>query len=47
MEHAVLQDRAVVIIGGTRGLGLSAAKACVRAGASALLAAVNAAIALG
>jgi hypothetical protein len=43
MEHAVLQDRAVVIIGGTWG----AAKASVRAGASALQAAVNAAIALG
>ena len=33
MEHAALQNRAVVIIGGTTGLGLSAAKACVRAGA--------------
>ena len=33
MEHASLQDRSVVIIGGTTGLGLSAAKACVRAGA--------------
>ena len=33
MERGELQDRAVVIIGGTTGLGLSAAKACVRAGA--------------
>lgn len=34
MGHAELQDRAVVIIGGTTGLGLSAAKACLRASAS-------------
>lgn len=33
MENAALDDRSVVIIGGTTGLGLSAAKACVRAGA--------------
>jgi NAD(P)-dependent dehydrogenase (short-subunit alcohol dehydrogenase family) len=33
MERPQLQDRSVVIIGGTTGLGLSAAKACVRAGA--------------
>jgi NAD(P)-dependent dehydrogenase (short-subunit alcohol dehydrogenase family) len=30
---ALLQDRVIVIIGGTTGLGLSAAQACVRAGA--------------
>lgn len=37
MEHATLQDRTVVIVGGTTGLGLSAAKACVRAGASVVV----------
>lgn len=31
--NSALQDKAVVIIGGTTGLGLSAAKACVEAGA--------------
>jgi NAD(P)-dependent dehydrogenase (short-subunit alcohol dehydrogenase family) len=34
MEHASLKDRSVVIIGGTTGLGLSAAKACARVGAN-------------
>jgi len=33
MESAALEHRSVVIIGGTTGLGLSAAKACIRAGA--------------
>lgn len=34
MNHFPLEDRAVVIIGGTTGLGLSAAQACLRAGAN-------------
>lgn len=34
MGRAPLQNRSVVIIGGTTGLGLSAAQACLRAGAS-------------
>lgn len=33
MNESSLQDRVVVIIGGTTGLGLSAARACLRAGA--------------
>jgi len=37
MEHAALQNRSVVIIGGTTGLGLSAAKACARAGAGVVV----------
>lgn len=32
MQRASLEDRAVVIIGGTTGLGLSAARACVASG---------------
>ena len=32
VEYRALQDRAIVIIGGTTGLGLSAAKACIHAG---------------
>ncbi|MEM6550763.1 MAG: SDR family oxidoreductase [Planctomycetota bacterium] len=35
--HQPLADRAIVIVGGTTGLGLSAAKACVRAGASVVV----------
>jgi len=31
-----LEDKVIVIIGGTTGLGLSAAQACVRAGASSM-----------
>jgi NAD(P)-dependent dehydrogenase (short-subunit alcohol dehydrogenase family) len=42
MGHAELQDRAVVIIGGTTGLGLSAAKACLRASASIVVCGRNA-----
>lgn len=34
MASNSLQDRVVVIVGGTTGLGLSAARACVRAGAN-------------
>jgi NAD(P)-dependent dehydrogenase (short-subunit alcohol dehydrogenase family) len=34
MQHSKLKDRAVVIIGGTTGLGFSAAKACTLAGAT-------------
>jgi NAD(P)-dependent dehydrogenase (short-subunit alcohol dehydrogenase family) len=34
MQHSKLKDRTVVIVGGTTGLGLSAAQACVCAGAS-------------
>lgn len=37
MEHAALAGRAVVIIGGTTGLGLSAARACVAAGAKVVV----------
>ncbi|MGD9636738.1 MAG: SDR family NAD(P)-dependent oxidoreductase [Pirellulales bacterium] len=33
MKHYSLEDRSIVIIGGTTGLGLSAAQACLRAGA--------------
>lgn len=33
MQNEGLENRVIVIIGGTTGLGLSAAKACVRAGA--------------
>lgn len=42
MGQAELQDRTVVIIGGTTGLGLSAAKACLRAGASIVVCGRNA-----
>jgi NAD(P)-dependent dehydrogenase (short-subunit alcohol dehydrogenase family) len=42
MGHAELQDRSIVIIGGTTGLGLSAAKACLRAGASIVVCGRNA-----
>ena len=41
-DIAELQDRTVVIIGGTTGLGLSAAKACLRAGASVVVCGRNA-----
>lgn len=34
MASNSLQDRVVVVVGGTTGLGLSAARACVRAGAN-------------
>lgn len=37
MKHFPLEDRAVVIIGGTTGLGLSAAQACLRAGAGVVV----------
>lgn len=37
MEKTALHDRSVVIIGGTAGLGLSAAKACVQAGARVIV----------
>ncbi|MEX2093646.1 MAG: hypothetical protein WD971_13260 [Pirellulales bacterium] len=37
MESAALEHRSVVIIGGTTGLGLSAAKACIRAGAGVVV----------
>ena len=37
MTHMTLRDRSVVIVGGTTGLGLSAAKACVQAGASVVV----------
>ncbi|HWE97843.1 MAG TPA: SDR family oxidoreductase [Tepidisphaeraceae bacterium] len=33
METGALQDQVIVIVGGTTGLGLSGARACVRAGA--------------
>ena len=39
MGHLELENRSLVIVGGTTGLGLSAAKACVRAGASVVVAA--------
>jgi NAD(P)-dependent dehydrogenase (short-subunit alcohol dehydrogenase family) len=42
MGQAALQDRSIVIIGGTTGLGLSAAKACVRAGAAVVVCGRNA-----
>jgi NAD(P)-dependent dehydrogenase (short-subunit alcohol dehydrogenase family) len=38
MDSLSLQDKTIVIIGGTSGLGLSAAKACVDAGASLVVA---------
>jgi NAD(P)-dependent dehydrogenase (short-subunit alcohol dehydrogenase family) len=37
MEPASLHNRAIVIIGGTTGLGLSAARACVAAGAKVVV----------
>lgn len=37
MERAPLADKSIVIVGGTTGLGLSAARACVAAGASVLV----------
>lgn len=37
MGNQVLNQRAVVIVGGTTGLGLSAARACVAAGASVVV----------
>jgi len=37
MEERELQDRVIVIVGGTTGLGLSAAKACTCAGASVVV----------
>jgi NAD(P)-dependent dehydrogenase (short-subunit alcohol dehydrogenase family) len=37
MEQPMLAGRTVVIIGGTTGLGLAGAKACVRAGASVVV----------
>jgi NAD(P)-dependent dehydrogenase (short-subunit alcohol dehydrogenase family) len=37
MGEACLQGRSIVIVGGTTGLGLSAARACVKAGASVVL----------
>jgi NAD(P)-dependent dehydrogenase (short-subunit alcohol dehydrogenase family) len=37
MEHASLHHRAVVIVGGTTGLGLSAARACIAAGANVVV----------
>ncbi|MGB1131309.1 MAG: SDR family NAD(P)-dependent oxidoreductase, partial [Haloferula sp.] len=37
MESSALDGSAVVIIGGTTGLGLSAARACVRAGAGVVV----------
>jgi NAD(P)-dependent dehydrogenase (short-subunit alcohol dehydrogenase family) len=39
---AILQDRAVVIVGGTTGLGLSAARACAREGARLVVSGRNA-----
>src|SRR5438045_802269 len=37
MSTRALQDKVIVIIGGTTGLGLSAAKACVDAGAKVVV----------
>jgi NAD(P)-dependent dehydrogenase (short-subunit alcohol dehydrogenase family) len=37
MQNSELKDRSVVIIGGTTGLGLSAAKACAQAGATVVV----------
>jgi NAD(P)-dependent dehydrogenase (short-subunit alcohol dehydrogenase family) len=37
MNFISLEDRAIVIVGGTTGLGLSAAQACTRAGASVVV----------
>jgi NAD(P)-dependent dehydrogenase (short-subunit alcohol dehydrogenase family) len=42
MNDSPLQDQVVVIIGGTTGLGLSAARACVRAGAKVIACGRNA-----
>ncbi len=42
MKTTELEERAIVIVGGTTGLGLSAAQACVRAGASVVVCGRNA-----
>jgi NAD(P)-dependent dehydrogenase (short-subunit alcohol dehydrogenase family) len=42
MDHQALQDRVIVIIGGTTGLGLSAANACVADGARVVIVGRNA-----
>ncbi len=42
MKNSELKDRGIVIIGGTTGLGLSAAKACLAAGATVVVCGRNA-----
>lgn len=42
MNTLALEDRAIVIVGGTTGLGLSAAQACARAGARVVVCGRNA-----
>jgi NAD(P)-dependent dehydrogenase (short-subunit alcohol dehydrogenase family) len=37
VENRALQDRAIVIVGGTTGLGLSAANACIHAGGKVVI----------
>jgi NAD(P)-dependent dehydrogenase (short-subunit alcohol dehydrogenase family) len=42
VDNRPLQDRAIVIVGGTTGLGLSAAKACIAAGGKVVVVGRNA-----